>query len=72
MLWSCDVSAPWDYISFAVYPSNQSISCAKLQNDFSSIYTIYLWDEIFMMNFEDLVKIKREFIIIITLQHELQ
>ena len=26
MHWSCDVSAPWDYISYAVYPSNQSIN----------------------------------------------
>ena len=22
MLWSCDVSAPWDYINYDVYPSN--------------------------------------------------
>ena len=26
MHWSCDVSAPWDYINYAVYPSNQSIN----------------------------------------------
>ena len=26
MHWSCDVSAPWDYISYAVYPRNQSIN----------------------------------------------
>ena len=25
MHWNYDVSAPWDYISYAVYPSNQSI-----------------------------------------------
>ena len=24
MLWSCEVSGPWDYISYAVYPSKQS------------------------------------------------